>query len=590
VSATHPHRTTRLPRLRRVGRWRARTGVRALRGALWPLGLLAGIALVKLSLDDGSLDAKMVLDVVVGWSFIASGLIGWARRPENRVGVLMVATGFLWLAPELLSQSTSALVVTLGVWFWNAWAVALVLLLLAFPTGRLTGRLDWVLVAAVFVPAIPMQALWLLFLPTPANAFVIWPDADIATVVDTAQRVIALAAFVVLDAVLFRRWLRASAPLRRVLTPVLAGAGAILLFGLVIVLDKVGGRTELLDDIFRLILVGVPIAFLVSILRARLARSGIGDLLVELREPRPPGAVRDAIGRALGDPSLELAFWVPEYSTYVGADGHPIELPSDGDARVTTHVDRGGRRVAALVHDASLRDEPELVGAVCAAAGIALDNERLEADLRARLEELRGSRARIVEAGDTERRRLERNLHDGAQQRLVSLSLELRLLASRLTSDSEEGRLLAAAREDLATSLTELRELARGLHPAVLSHHGLPVALEALVVKAPLPVRLRIDVPDRLPEPVEVAAYYFVAETLTNVAKYAAAAHAEVDVARTDGRLVVRVADDGVGGADAGRGSGLRGLADRVEALGGSLRVASPPAAGTTVRAEIPCV
>jgi signal transduction histidine kinase len=252
-------------------------------------------------------------------------------------------------------------------------------------------------------------------------------------------------------------------------------------------------------------------------------------------------------------------------------------------------VDRGGRPVAALVHDASLRDEPELVGAVCAAAGIALENERLEADLRARLEELRGSRARIVEAGDTERRRLERNLHDGAQQRLVSVSIELRLLASRLACDSEEGRLLAAARQELASSLEELRELAQGIHPAVLSDYGLPVALETLAAKAPLPVRLTVDVSERPPEAVEVAAYYFVAETLTNVVKYAAASAADVAVARSDGRLVVQVADDGVGGADASRGSGLRGLADRVEALGGWLRVASRPSEGTTVRAEIPC-
>jgi signal transduction histidine kinase len=541
---------------------------------------------------DGGLDAKRVLDLVVGWSFMASGLVGWARRPENRVGALMVATGVLWLAPALLVRSAASVAFTFGVWILNAWAPALVLLLLGFPAGRLTGRLDRVLVALVFVPAIPMQALWLAFLPSlggPANAFLVRPDAGAADAVDLAQRVIALGAFAVLLAVLVRRWLAASAPLRRVLTPVVAGAGAIVLFGLVIVLDKVGGRTAFLDDLFRLILVGVPIAFLARILRARLARSGIGELLVELHHPRPPGAVRDAIGRALRDPALELAYWLPEYSAYVGVDGRPVRLPSDGDARVTTHVDRGGRRVAALVHDASLRDEPELVGAVCAAAGIALDNERLEADLRARLEELRGSRARIVEAGDTERRRLERNLHDGAQQRLVCLSLELRMLAARLAEDSEEGRMLAAARAELAASLAELRELAQGLHPAVLSDHGLAVALEALTVRSPLPVALHVDVEPRPPEPVEVAAYYCVAETLTNVAKYAGASRVEVDVARTGGRLVVQVSDDGAGGADPNRGSGLRGLADRVEALGGRLQVTSPAAEGTTVRAEIPC-
>jgi signal transduction histidine kinase len=229
------------------------------------------------------------------------------------------------------------------------------------------------------------------------------------------------------------------------------------------------------------------------------------------------------------------------------------------------------------------------VGAVCAAAGIALENERLQADLRARLAELRGSRARIVQAGDAERRRLERNLHDGAQQRLVSLSLELQLLASRLEHDSEAAQLLAAAREGLAASLIELRELAQGIHPAVLSDHGLAVALEAVAARAPLRVQLTVDVDGRLPEPVEVAAYYLVSEGLTNVAKYAHASAAAVHVERDNGRLVVEVTDDGVGGAHPDQGSGLRGLADRVEALNGRVRIWSPPSAGTRVRAEIPC-
>src|SRR4051794_40327102 len=318
-----------------------------LRAVLWVAGLLAGVAMVRRPIlaerGLGGLDAQMVLNLVVGWSFMASGLVGWARRPENRVGALMVATGVLWFAPELLTQSASSLPFTLGLWLWNAWVVALVLLLLAFPTGRLAARLDRLLVAAVFAPAIPMQALWLCFLEGvggPRNAFLVWPDAAAAAAVDTAQRVIALAVFVALLAVLVRRWLGASPPLRRVLTPVVAGAGAILLFGLVIVLAKIGSRTQFLDDLFRVILVAVPIAFLVSMLRARLARWGIGDLVVELREPRPPGAVREAIGRALGDPSLDLAYWVPEHAAYMGADGRPVALPSDGGRRGTTHLER----------------------------------------------------------------------------------------------------------------------------------------------------------------------------------------------------------------------------------------------------------
>jgi signal transduction histidine kinase len=207
----------------------------------------------------------------------------------------------------------------------------------------------------------------------------------------------------------------------------------------------------------------------------------------------------------------------------------------------------------------------------------------------ARLVELRGSRARIVDAGQKERQRLERNLHDGAQQRLIALSLELSLLEERLEGDPDAKTRLDRARREIATSLEELRAVARGIHPAVVSGHGLAVALEQLTARAPVPVRLNVDLEGRLPERLEVAAFYLVSESLANIGKHADAASARVDVARRDGQVVVEVADDGVGGADTERGSGLRGLADRVEALEGRLRVWSPTGGGTRVRAEIPC-
>ena len=214
---------------------------------------------------------------------------------------------------------------------------------------------------------------------------------------------------------------------------------------------------------------------------------------------------------------------------------------------------------------------------------------RLNDELHARLEELAASRARIVTAGDVERRRLERNLHDGAQQRLVALSLSLRVALAKLDSDPAAARAtLASAGDELALALAELRELARGLHPAVLSDRGLRPAVEMLAGRSPVPVEIA-DIPgERLPEPVEAAAYYLIAEALTNVAKYADASAVRVRVDADDASVVVEVSDDGVGGADAAGGSGLRGLADRVEALGGSLAVVSPAGAGTSLRAEIP--
>jgi signal transduction histidine kinase len=245
--------------------------------------------------------------------------------------------------------------------------------------------------------------------------------------------------------------------------------------------------------------------------------------------------------------------------------------------------------VGAIVHDASLREDPALVRSVAAAAGLALQNERLEAELRARVEDLRASRARIVEAGTHERRRLERNLHDGAQQRLVALSLALRLAQANVRKKPEETeRLLGAAQEELNLALGELRELARGIHPAVLSDRGLGPALEALAGRAPIPVALEQLPADRLPEPIEAAAYFVVAEALTNVVKYAHANEATVRVIRRNGAAVVEIADDGIGGADPARGTGLRGLVDRVAALDGSMVIDSPAGAGTRLRAEIP--
>jgi signal transduction histidine kinase len=252
-------------------------------------------------------------------------------------------------------------------------------------------------------------------------------------------------------------------------------------------------------------------------------------------------------------------------------------------------VDRSGARVAALVHDPFLHDEPALLDAVGAAAGFALENARLHAEVLAGVDELRGARVRVLEAAQSERRRLERDLHDGAQQRLVALSLQLGMLESRFGSDPEARVALAQARDELGESLNELRELARGIHPAVVAGHGLEVALEGLAARAPVPVRIYVDLDGRLPEPIEVAAYFVVAECLTNVAKYAHASAASVAISRADGDVVVEVADDGVGGASPDRGSGLRGLAERVGALGGHLVLDSPAGAGTRMRAEIPC-
>ena len=300
------------------------------------------------------------------------------------------------------------------------------------------------------------------------------------------------------------------------------------------------------------------------------------------------GPVREMLAESLGDSSVSVAYWLPERSGFVDEVGRPVELPGPGSGRAWTAVERGGQRVAAIIHDAALDTSRELVQAAAAASSLAIDNERLKADLRARLEELRVSRLRIVEAGDAARRRIERDLHDGAQQRLVSVALQLRLLKSQL-HDPQIGRLVDELSEQLAAALAELRELARGIHPAILSDRGLAPALDALAGRMPVPLVSRVAIEGRLPAAVEAAVYFLVAEALTNVARYAHASSARVDVRRDGDEVIVVIADDGVGGVDRNAGSGLRGLQDRLAALDGTLAIDSPRGGGTRLEARIPC-
>ena len=294
--------------------------------------------------------------------------------------------------------------------------------------------------------------------------------------------------------------------------------------------------------------------------------------------------MRDALADALGDPSLDVAYWLPERG-YVDREGHAV---SD-NGRTRTEIDHEGRRVGALLHAPMLAETPDLVFEAAAAAALAMENARLEVELRAKLEALRASRARLVEAGDAERRRLGRDLHDGAQQRLVALMIELQLAREHFDKDPEQARgLIDSAFSNAQAAVGELRDLASGIHPAVLSQRGLLAGLESLASRAPIPVEIDSDLDGRFPLAVETAAYFVVAEALTNVAKYAQATYAAVTVRRENGCARVDIRDDGVGGADVSGGSGLRGLEDRVGALDGTLEVESAPGAGTVVKARIP--
>jgi signal transduction histidine kinase len=524
-------------------------------------------------------------------SYVLCGLFAWWRRPESRFGALMVAVGFANFV-STLSWTTNDFTFTLGQAFDLLPPVLFLHLFLAFPSGHLSGPVERAFVVSAYVAAVVLQVARMPFGVTfgPNNLLELTVNED-AALITLRVALLTVSAFCLIGAVtLLVRRRGTRRPLRPMFVLLLdAFALGLVMIACLFVSASFGGPAvqEIRWATFAT-LGAAPLVFLAALLNVRLARSAVGDLVQELRSDPAPADLRDSLARALRDPSLELAYWLPDFGVYVDLDGKLVELP-DLRGRSTTLIDRHGDHIAALIHDPELDEEPELLESVGAAAGIALENARLDAELRARLEELRGSRARIVDAAQSERQLLERNLHDGAQQRLIALSLELGMLKGRVEDDPDVKAGIDRARREIAASLAELREIARGLHPAVVSGHGLAVALEQLAARAPLPVELKVDVEGRLPEPLEVAAYYVVAESLANVAKHAQADAASVDVLTNEGELVVEIVDDGIGGADSERGSGIRGLADRVEALNGRLRVWTPLGGGTRVRAEIPC-
>jgi signal transduction histidine kinase len=579
------------------------------RAARWAIGAAIAAAGVATSLGTAASDHTdlrglwIAGSAAITWGFLGVGLFVWARRPDNRVGPLMIAVAFSWVVSDLVF-SNSELLFSLGSILALVFIAVTVHLLLVFPTGRFESRLDRLTAGAAYFAACVLYVAAFTFADPdafecgecPGNSFLIADDKALADAFSVGVSVTFAAVALGVIVSLVRRWFRATPVQRRVLVAVLfAGAAlSVLLFAASTIVPIMDPSLTVAGAIGIAALVPfglVPYVFAGSLLRARVIRGGAFRELVAELGMAPPRRerLRDSLATALGDPSLELAFWLPDAKEYVDSEGRPVDVSNGPPSRAVSEVRLEDRLVAAIVHDSSLLDDPELVRAVGAAAALALENERLDAELRAKVDELRASRTRIVEATLAERRRLERDLHDGAQQRLVSVALGLRLVQGRMRDAGDGVReLLQTAGDELDAALAELRELAQGIHPAVLSDRGLDAALHALASRAPLPVDLDARVSERLPEPVELAAYFVAAEALTNVAKYANASRATVRALRQNGRLVVEVSDDGVGGADPSTGSGLRGLADRVAALDGVLELRSAHGDGTVLRAEIP--
>jgi signal transduction histidine kinase len=389
---------------------------------------------------------------------------------------------------------------------------------------------------------------------------------------------------------LVRRYVHATQPERRAIGPA-------MFVGLALVAEfLIVGRTpSLLGSSAYLVFEHVleacyPLVFLFGLARARLTRAHVGELAIEIgRSPTPTEGLRDLLAERLHDPSLELAFRLADGAGYVDGDGLPVVLPTDEPGRAVTLLNHDGQPIAALVHDPVLLDDPALIEAAVGATRLAVVNRRLEAEVRAQLEVVRASRARIVEAADEQRRRVERDLHDGAQQRLVNVSLALGRIKDRLdgasTTDGETALLVDEAAAETREAIAELRVLARGIHPSILTNAGLAPALRDLANRSMVPVRFG-DLPsERLATGIETTAYYAVAEAITNAIKHAHASEVEVEGAVDGAALVMTVRDDGIGGLAAAP----RSIGDRIAAAGGSVHVDSPPGHGTTVRLVIPC-
>ncbi len=522
---------------------------RGIRSASIPAGLVLGLCAEAASYQPGSL-YRNIADLVVGWVFIGSGLLMWQQRPHSRLGPLLWLTGVAWFFG---SVATVMLFLHRG---------PLLHAMFAYPSGRISGWFRRGVVVVGYAEA-AIQPLG----GNPVATLVLSTLVASAAVYGYSSNI---------------------GPRRR------AGAvanSAALLFALVLALGSLARLTAHTFDAATLwayqgVLVVIALGLLADLLRGRWSQGAVTGLVVDLGGLWERSSLQDKLARALGDTSLTLGYSVDGETDYVDEAGRPMTTPAADEARAVTRIESNHQPLAVLVHDRSVLEDPTLIDAVAAAARMAVDTVRLEAEVRGHVAELEASRRRIVEASGNQRRRLERELQQGAETRLAAVSRHIGMLRHGV-SDTHAMELLSEVQQQLTLARHDLRELARGLHPAALTTAGLSTALRELVKRAPFDVEIRIDA-GRWPEAVETTAYYVCTEALTNVAKYARASRVRIDVEDRGARLAVTIVDNGIGGAHQSQGSGLRGLSDRVEALGGWFSVESPPGGGTRLVAEVP--
>jgi signal transduction histidine kinase len=571
--------------------------------AAGPVALALGLGALAVAVGPGRFTTyagrsglAATLTVAAGLALVLAGLVTVFSRPPGGIGDLAVLAGLVWFAPVWVGWDKGPpLVRSLGMLAAGFAFPLLLHLVLVYPSGRLRGALAKALVFAVYLGAV-LAALGRALFRDPFfdpdcwancsdNVFLLHSLPRLARGTEVADRWVTAAAAGALVAVCARRLLRDSGPARRALLPI--ATPAILLAGAVtaraVALQRIPPEDPS-EPAFRWsFIIGCAAVLLLAAglgwaaVRMRVQRRAVARIATSLGQAPPPGSLQAALARAVGDPELKIAYWLPDSQCHVDANGQPVAEPLAAPGRASTALVRDGRRIAVVSHTAAL---PDLEREIGAAVRLALENERLQAEALAQLDQLQASRVRIVETGDAERRRLERDLHDGAQQRLLALSYDIRLARTNAQADGDRPTmsLLTEATGQAQAALGELRELAHGIYPAILAEAGLAAALATLADAAPLPVEILAGADGRYPAAVETAAYLLVAEALDDAAGRGAS-HAAVSVVQDGGGLVVMVDDDG-----SDRTAAMVQLADRVGALDG--RLAIEP---TRLRAELPC-
>jgi signal transduction histidine kinase len=565
---------------------------------------LAAIAEVDapLAAGDGPLWLILVgpLSVAI---FTATGVVATWRRPNNRTGTIMLAGAALMAVANLPSIGLPILT-SVAVVLATMTLAVLVHLLLAFPSGRLRSGAVRRTVLAGYAVCLVLQAPLYLFDPTasPGGALAVADSPTAVAIGRWTQSASGLAVMVAAAVLLAGRFRRADRTRRRVLGPLyLYGIAAVLAVPIIgAVIRPLTGMPGFVSSTLQVVLLtAVPVAIGYAMLTGGFARTGdvqeLGAWLSIAEDSRE--ALESSLARTLGDPSVRLAFWSDETGTFLDGQGRPVSVAQPGGAIGVVDVTVSGRRVAVIEYDAVLIDQPALVAAAGRVVAVAIDRARIAAELRASRDELRESRARIVHAGDVERRRLAQDLHDGVQSQLVLLGIEAQALASLPGASEEIAAAATDVRRRIDSAAADLRGLVHAVMPPALAADGLVAAVEDLLDRMPVPTRLDLNAPEdvsRTPAHIQSTAYFVIAEGLTNAVKHAQATDIEVRMTVRDSQLLLDVIDNGIGfdhsdSASSVMGFGLRSVSDRVSAIGGLLAVIRPAGGGTHLTAELPC-